>query len=68
MSDLYEEYQRLRQEYHVTLRVLACVVEKLQGLTQQDMTLLDDYELLHSPDLQGYRDEDSNVIALTVSR
>lgn len=56
------EYERLRTEHNVTLRVLALVVARLGGLIE-----LTDDEVLHAPDMIALRDAQHGVIRLKVT-
>lgn len=62
------EYVRLRNEYHVTLRVLAVVAERLLESGNLDMLVLSDEEVLNAPDLEAYRDDLHCQIGLRVTR
>lgn len=62
------EYVRMRNEHHVTLRVLAVVVEQLLAKTGSDMLELSDQVVLNAPDLIAGRDEQRGVIELEVRR
>lgn len=62
------EYVRMRNEYHVTLRVLALVVEQLLTQTKSEILELTDEAVLNAPDLTAMRDSDKGIIGLRVER
>lgn len=63
-----EEYVRLRNEYHITVRALAVLTETILQLTGWDAIEVDDETLLHGPQLRAYRDGDNNVIRIELDK
>jgi hypothetical protein len=66
MPTLESEFARLRSEYHITLRVLALLVEQLTE--HEEVIVISDAALLQSPDLFAWRNEEDSCIALQVKR
>lgn len=62
------EYVRLRNEYHVTMRVLAVLVERVLELTGSEIIELDETVVTNAPDLHAFMDEHRRVIGLKVTR
>jgi hypothetical protein len=62
------EYVRLRNEYHITQRVLAAVLELYLKDHGGGMLELTDEYVLNAPSLVAFRDEPRKMIALRVER
>lgn len=58
----------IRDEYQVTVRVLAVVVELLLAEVGGDTIEISDETLARSPDLRAWREPAKNTVAITVSR
>lgn len=63
-----DEYVRLRNEYHVTQRVLALVLEQLFEHIGGEILELTDEAVLNAPDLLAWRDDKRCVIGLQTKR
>lgn len=67
-EQLEADYVRIRNEYHITQRVLAAVVELYLRDHSGDMLELNDEIVLKAPNLVAMRDEQRHIIALQVNR
>lgn len=67
-SALLADYLRIRNEYHMTIRVLAVVCEQLLALKQMDAIEITDDVLNASPDLHAHRDEERHCTVIRTER
>ncbi len=58
----------VEREYHVTMRVLAVMAERLLALTGGEFVAISDDALADSPDLHAWRNNDTASVLIEVSR
>lgn len=61
-----QEYQRLRNEYHQTIRVLSVIVGQLLKHERGDTIEISDKALLEAPDIEAWRDTDRALTCIRV--